>query len=190
MTNEPVETVRYDSGLRAEIFHDPDAEQPFLRDDAVRLVVLHRRYIDPARGACGRDPGEVAQWEADNRREWFTIPLFLYDHGGTVYRTGRSNPFPCPWDSGRVGILALRRDQWGNGQPSDEELEAFAAAIAEEYSCWADGECYGFVLHDPSDAEIDACWGFLGREAAIAAAAEATRSFAACSTTPHGRHAT
>jgi hypothetical protein len=93
MTRQPIDTVRYGSGLRADIFHDADAEQPYLHDDAVRIVVQHRRYIDPARGACGRDPEEVARWEQDNRRDWFTIPLFLYDHGGTLYRTGRSNPF-------------------------------------------------------------------------------------------------
>ena len=59
----PVETIRFELGLHADIHHDPDAELPYLDDDAVRIVVLHRRYLDPAGGACGRTPDEVAQWE-------------------------------------------------------------------------------------------------------------------------------
>ncbi|MDP2620283.1 MAG: hypothetical protein Q8P46_08910 [Hyphomicrobiales bacterium] len=171
----PVETIAFDHGLSANIFHDDFAERPFANDDAVRIVVLHRRYIDPSGGECGRDPGELAAWEYENADEWFTIPLFLYDHGGTVYRTGYSNPFHCPWDSGRVGIIALRRAHWGNGNESGDKLAAYAQGVAETYTDWANGECYGYVLCDGEGCELDSCWGFLGldhvREQSASAAA-------------------
>lgn len=176
MTPPPIETVRYESGLRAEIFHDPDLEQPFRHDDAVGIVVLHRRYGDPARGACGRDPDEVRQWERENAHEWFTIPLFLYDHSGTVYRVGETNPFHCPWDSGRVGIVALKRRHWGNGHPSDAELAAHAQTVAESYTAWANGECYGYILRDAHGHELGSCWGIIGRDAVMAGASAAAHA--------------
>lgn len=162
---DPVETLHFDSGLQAEIHLDSDIEQPFEADDGVRIVVLHRRYRDPADGACGRDPDEVADWERANKADWFTIPLFLYDHSGTAYSVGWSNPFHCPWDSGHVGIIALKRSDWGSSQPSDHELQQHAQAVAEAFTSWANGECYGYILHDRHGIEIDSCWGFIGRKA-------------------------
>jgi hypothetical protein len=167
---KPVATLHFDKGLFAEIHVDHDVEQPFGDDEAVRIVVLHRRYIDPSNGSCGRDPDEVAAWERENARDWFVIPLFLYDHSGTVYAPGRSNPFHCPWDSGRVGIVALKRSEWGNGKEPDEKLIGYAAGIAAQYTSWANGECYGYVLLDAAGEELDSCWGFIGFDAAEAEA--------------------
>jgi hypothetical protein len=169
----PVETLRFDSGLYAEIHHDPDVEQPFADDEGTRIVVLHRRYHDPSRGACGREPDEVAEWELDHADAWFTIPVFLYDHSGTVYRVGETNPFHCPWDSGRVGIVALERSAWGNGQLTDGELAGHAERVAETYTAWANGECYGYVLHDSDEREIESLWGFIGRDSVTAGATAA-----------------
>jgi hypothetical protein len=172
----PADTLEVAQGLTARIYHDPDVENPFICDDALRIVVLHRRYIDPSDGACGQTPDEVAAWERENAAAWFTIPLFLYDHSGTVYRVGQSNPFHCPWDSGRVGIIALKRGEWGGGHESDEKLADYAEAIAAEYTSWANGECYGYVLCDAGGHEIESCWGFIGIETArkeAAAAADA-----------------
>lgn len=169
----PVDTIEFENGVKARIFHDGDVEQPFACDDAVRIAVLHRRYVDPCGGACGSGPDEIAAWERENADEWYTIPLFLYDHGGTIYRVGQSNPFHCRWDSGRVGIIALKRSEWGNGHESGDWLADCAQSIAEEYTNWANGECYGFVLQDPAGCEIDSCWGYLGMDAVREAATEA-----------------
>lgn len=170
-----VETIEFGRGLHAHIYHNADVEQPFAHDDDVRIVVLHRRYIDPSQGAIGRNPDEVAAWERENAREWFTIPLFLYDRSGTAYRVGYSNPFHCRWDSGRVGIIALRRESWGSGCDPDDKLLAYAQSIAETYSEWANGECYGYVICDAHGEELDSCWGFIGfdavREEAVRVAA-------------------
>lgn len=170
----PLETITFDHGVSAKIYFDDFAEQPFSHDDAVRIVVLHRRYIDPACGECGHDPDELAAWERENADRWFIIPLFLYDHSGVIYRAAYSNPFHCRWDSGRVGTVALRRADWGSGNEPDERLAAYAQSVAEEYSCWANGECYGYVLTDIAGRELDSCWGYIGidhvrREAAAAA---------------------
>src|SRR5262245_3974431 len=83
-------------GLHAEIVHDPGAARPYGGDDAGRIVIVHRSYADPAHRACGRDPEEVSQWERENAQAWFTIPLFLYDHSGTVSRVGETNRSTAP----------------------------------------------------------------------------------------------
>lgn len=172
----PLETIDFDHGLHARIYHDDFAERPYMHDDAVRIVILHRRYIDPSDGECGRDPDSVAEWERKNADEWFTIPLFLYDHSGTAYRVGHSNPFTCPWDSGRVGIIALKRPDWGNGAEADETLLQYAQRVAEAYTSWTNGDCYGYVLRDIAGHELDSCWGFLGSEDVRQHAEEAARA--------------
>lgn len=170
-----VETIPFAHGMSAAIYYDADAEQPYLNDDGVRIVILSRTHIDPSAGECGRDPDEATAWAQENAADWFTIPLFLYEHGGVVYRVGHSNPFHCPWDSGRVGFVALKRAEWGNGDESDDWLAERAARIAGAYTKWANGECYGYVLRDRAGHEIDSCWGLIGidsvREESAAAAA-------------------
>lgn len=169
-------TIDFENGLMAEIQMDQDCERPYSDDDAVRIVVLHRRYLDPAEGKCGKTPEEVARWEKQNARDWYVVPLWLYDHSGTVYRVGGSNPFSCPWDSGRAGIIALKKDEWGKGKGErNAKRFEYAQGIAEEYTKWANGECYGYVLHDADGEELDSCWGFIGMETAEEEAREAAR---------------
>src|SRR5690606_7954537 len=104
----------------AEIWHDDYVEQPYEDDDGVKIVILHRRHGDPSSGSCGSTPEDVLAWEQENSKEWYSIPLWMYDHSGIALSVGQTNPFSDDWDSGRVGILALKRSEWGMGNESDE----------------------------------------------------------------------
>jgi hypothetical protein len=152
-------------GFTAQIMHDDDCERPYGDDEGVKLVVLHRNYLDPAKGALGRTADEVAAWMKENAREWYFANLYMYEHSGVAYRAGMSNPFSCPWDSGQVGIVALKKSDWGRGkgERNAKRLE-YARTVAEEYGRWANGECYGYILHDPDGNERDSCWGHIGYE--------------------------
>ncbi|QIV65788.1 hypothetical protein Cp1R7AA1_028 [Mesorhizobium phage Cp1R7A-A1] len=152
-------------GWSAEISHDEDCEQPYDGDEGVKIVVLHRNYIDPAKGKLGRSADEVQQWAKDNARDWYVTNLYMYEHSGVAYRAGERNPFSCPWDSGQVGIVALKKSDWGRGkgERNAKRLE-YAKGVAEEYGRWANGECYGYVLRDPEGEERDSCWGHIGFE--------------------------
>jgi hypothetical protein len=176
--------VKCTRGFTAKIYHDYDCDQPWSGDDGVRIVVLARNSIDPSKGACGRDPVEVMAWAKANAREWYVTNLFKYEHSGVAYRAGEFNPFGCPWDSGQVGIVALKKSEWGRGKGErNAKRLAYAKNVAEEYGRWANGETYGYTLHDPDGNEVDSCWGFIGREnveaeakdVAIAAADNADR---------------
>ncbi len=166
-------TLDLEDGFYAEIHYDPDAEMPYRDDDGVKIVVLHPHYIDPSQGAVGRSLDEIEAWSQNNDEEWYSIRLWLYDHSGTVYRVAGENPFQCRWDSSRVGIIALQRSEWGNGKESDDKMFQYARDVAKEYSEWANGSCYGFVLYNQEDEKVDSCWGFVGTEAVEQAANEA-----------------
>lgn len=170
---EHVETLKLEDGLTARIVHDPDCERPFQNDDGVRIVVLHGKYRDPSEGACGRTPDEVARWERDNP-DWYSAPLWLYDHSGVAYAAAPANPFSCPWDSGRVGIVALKRSEWGTGDLADAELARHANEVAVTYGQWANGECYGYSIVDADGNAVDSCSGYVGLDAAIDAARQAS----------------
>lgn len=157
-----IEKIELRDGYYAEIHHDSDVEQPHADDEGVHIVVLHGKYMDPSKGACGKTPDEVAKWEKKNAKSWYTVPLWLYDHSGTAYAVGATNPFSCPWDSGRVGTIALKRSEWGNGKENDEELFKRAQSIAETYSMWANGETYSYNICDENEETIDSCGGFIG----------------------------
>lgn len=159
-----VESFELEDGGKIKIVHDGSCEQPYTDDEAVKIVILGRRYRDPAEGECGKDADAVLSWVKKNKKEWFSIPLWLYDHSGTTYKVGEANPFDCPWDSGQVGILALKRSEWGNGNETSAKLTSYAQDIASEYTAWANGETYGYVVYDADGEQTDSCFGFVGIE--------------------------
>lgn len=168
--SHPIETITFENGFTGQLFDDADVERPYAHNDAVRIVILSRRYEDPARGRCGTTPEQLAEWTVANTDAWWVIPLFAYEHGGVVYRPANNNPFQCPFDSGRAGSIALRRDHF----PANEaQLRLEAELIASTYSAWANGECYRFTLTDANGKELDTGWGIIGYDAAIAALNEA-----------------
>ncbi len=165
--------------LVAKIEYDHDCEAPYSEDDAVTIVLLHREYNDPSKGACGTTPQEVAAWCSEHEEAWFSVPLWAYIHSGVALAAGQGNPFNCQWDSGQVGIVALKRSEWGSQTAVTPEREAdllgYAMGVAEEYGRWMNGECYGYTIVDPrnADYEGDSCWGFVGYEGVEEAATEA-----------------
>jgi hypothetical protein len=83
----------------------------------------------------------------------------MYDHSGTIYRATRGgNPFSCPWDSGRVGSIALKRADFG----ADADLFKIAESICDTYTSWANGEIYGFEIVNLDGDTVESCWGFIG----------------------------
>ena len=155
-----LETISLDDGKEITIHYDQDCKSPNHDDSGVKIVILHRRYSDPANGSCGKDSESVDEWCAENSAEWFIQPLFMYDHSGVALS---SSPFSCPWDSGQVGIIALKRSEWAP-EATEEQLSNWAASVASEYGQWMNGECYGYILRDSEGNEIDSCWGFIGFE--------------------------
>ncbi|NTF17380.1 hypothetical protein G6L37_02990 [Agrobacterium rubi] len=167
-----------DGGLTASIHYDQDTEMPYGGDEAVHIVILSGKYDDPSKGALGKDPKTVEKWRKDNSDEWYSVPLWAYVHSGSIWQVAAENPFSCPFDSARAGIIALKRSEWGNGAESDEKMFEFAKGVASTYTEWANGECYGYVIKNEDGDEVDACWGFIGMDAVEAEARSAASNLA------------
>lgn len=166
--------------LRAEIHHDTYCERPEL------LTVI--TYNSRSWHTLGTQPAdedrdsEIARKVLDG--EYVGIPVWAYVHGGTVIRAEFTNPFGCPWDSGRSGWAFIPRDVVlrelaptpGRKRISRKLLEQaykYIRAEVDEFSAWLNGECYGVIIRNTrTDKELESCWGFVGRDTAMDAARE------------------
>lgn len=154
----PIHTEVLPGGLTFNAYPDADIERPFDGDEDIKIVVLHRRYLNPAQGELDTVE-EVEAFEARAEEDgWFVLPLWLYDHGAVSYGAAESNPFGCPWDSGRVGIIAIRREAYGYAL--DADYHTLSASIASAYTSWANGDALGYVVTDAEGQERASCWGF------------------------------
>lgn len=154
----------YGHGILGKVVQDEDGgEPPDGNNDYCKIAILHRRYKNPCKGLLDT-PDEVAAFAKQNPG-WHEFPLYLYDHSGTVYRVSQGgNPFTCPWDSGRVGSLFVNKKEAGGYRKKGAAALRFQSAqsIIQEYTDWANGNIWGYVIYSDDDDHLDSCWGFIG----------------------------
>ena len=106
--------------------------------------------------------------------EYLSLPLYLYDHSGlTMNTTG----FSCSWDSGCVGAIFVSKETirkeygWRNiTQKRKEQIIGYLKGEVETYDQFLTGDVYGYEIVDTDGNLEDSCWGFFGKESAIAEA--------------------
>lgn len=140
--------------------------------DAVKFAVLHRQYVNPC-----PDLDTVEAIEAFERANrgprsaWVVFGLYMMDHSGTSYRAaelGKGNPYGgglyARFDSGRVGIVALKRTEYGDAasRRAGFDFKAQADAICATYTAWANGEVYAYAIEDEDGDTVDSCTGYVG----------------------------
>jgi hypothetical protein len=177
------------NGLTISILPDDSGhtDSPVEDGDGAIFAVLHRRYINPAAKRTEGDFNSVDGIEAFIKRnkgpraKWAVFSLFMYDHSGTAYACSEngSNPFigrapHAEWDSGRVGIIALQRSRG----VTRETLYEYAQGICRDYTAWANGDVYGYVIEDATGEEISSCWGYYSVDEALAEAEGEARAHA------------
>ncbi len=183
--SEIIETDKA-TGVTLVIEHDDDLMQP--ESDGVKIAILHRNYINPAQDELPDQEAIQALEDKATAGEapWAAYPLYLFDHSGTTYRVGDrltqagkrpENPFGngmyAQFDSGRVGTMFLKIGDEGFTDP-DQAAKSWAA----EYTAWANGYGFGFVVKDKDGEQLDSCWGFLGDEGRTRAIEEGRAMFA------------
>ncbi|WNL50818.1 hypothetical protein RPALISO_231 [Ruegeria phage RpAliso] len=190
---EAIETFTH-NGKFIEIHVDSDAQHcnPRENSNLGTFWTQERRRTSPDAMEAGRNVFsavadkfggiETAESNAkalDKACVW--LPVWCYEHSGIAYRAAPANPFHCPWDSGQVGYVFVSREdvrkEYGvkriSAAVKAKALEVLKAEV-EEYSKYANGECYGFRVLDEEDGEeLDSCWGFLGFDYVKEAATEA-----------------
>lgn len=128
-------------------------------------------------------------------KHYFFRELYLYDHSGLTMRT---SAFSCPWDSGCVGFIYVSRSkarqEYGFKvltKERERKVYTFLDGEVATYDQFLTGDVYGYQVYalpegltasdwqerfasgelDFSDLEErDSCWGFYGRDDAVAEA--------------------
>lgn len=153
------------NGHTVTIEPDYQCENPLDHPD-FKVAILHGRYVNPS-PECGTTPEEIEAWQEENKRDYWTANLWLYDHGQVAYLAGETNPFSCPRDSGRVGIIAIPRGRGFGPLESGTPYLETANIFLETYTNWANGQCCGWYAKNDDGETIDSCWGFYSLEEAI-----------------------
>lgn len=153
-----VETATTPDGRPVEIWVDPDPMSPREWDNLGTFQIYHRRYASP--DPIVREPPHFQPDEVG-------LKVWGYDHGGIIYRTGETNPFTCPWDSGFAGIIFATEEhikRWFCVEEITDEIRSKALEVlrgeVETYSKYVNGEVYGFTVGEES------CGGFYSIEEA------------------------
>lgn len=155
---DAIETIQHE-GHRIEVFYDPDPQNPReWGDNLGTFQIYHRRYASPDK--IVRDSPHI-------NKDEIGLKVWGYDHGGVVYKTGETNPFHCPWDSGFAGVIFCSRQkarEWLGVKRLTKakiaQITQFLADEVETYNRYINGEYYGYKIFDPSGEEVDSCWGF------------------------------
>lgn len=161
---EPLNTLTYKKHTIC-VYPDTHSESPRTWDNITEFHCSHRRYSLGDKGfnySSGQECIEAVQ-EAQKQGD-IVLPLYLYDHSCITISL---SPFSCPWDSGQVGFVIVRREkmmQEFGGRKFTKALKdrAFRIAKAEvkEYDQYLRGEVYGYQIDDNGNS----CWGFYKME--------------------------
>ena len=143
------------------IEQDEDAQKPDTWQDDSRFIVTTSN-----RTFCLEREGYSVRGIANGRHEGLEkFPLYCYSHSGVRLSL---SPFSCPWDSGQIGFVLVRKDE--------DNPRALAEGLVEEWNQYLSGDVWGYRIVDEDGNEADSCWGHYGREWCESQAAEALRA--------------
>jgi hypothetical protein len=165
LENGAYDIIEHEGALIA-IYADEDAENPRVWDNQGTFWTYSNRHNSPDEGADDIDEAEKLLTNPD----FIALPVFHYSHGGTAYAAAQANPFSCPWDSGRAGLIFVAkadiRKEYGIKRITAKVRHMIEQNLKNEvtiYSDWADGDVFRFVKYDAETGEeLDSCTGFYG----------------------------
>lgn len=148
--SEPTYTVR--------IERDELEEYPFEHDDTFTLYSNHR-YFSPDKHDMEElfnEEGNLPTLEELNasRSDYDHFRIWSYEHGMMTVST---RPFSCPWDSGLLGIVAVKK---GNVTDTEEAFKNYVKTLDQALQ----GDVYTYIVEDEMGECVDACCGFYGHD--------------------------
>lgn len=127
------------------------------------LVCFHRRYNLGDKHDLDIDYAK----ELEKSDDVISLPVYLYDHSGLTIST---KPFPCPWDSGKIGFIYIGKDKIKSEGVSEEQALKNLQSEIEVYDAFLRGDVYGYQTSNAEGEEIDSCYGFYKLVDAVCAA--------------------
>ena len=172
LKTEPIETEEF-NGHTINIFQDEDPENPREWDNMTEIHCSHKRYNMGDKGFNYRTGSKCMEVADEAKKQGdIVLPLYMYDHSG---QTISLSPFSCPWDSGQVGFVIIRREkmlkEFGKkilSKGLKNKAIEFAKNEVETYDKFIRGEVFGYRI----DEDGDSCWGFYSVKDAIEEAKE------------------
>lgn len=154
--NYVIEEIEAEPTYSVRIERDSYVEYPFKYDDVFTLYSNHK-YFSPDKHKMEElfnDEGNLPTLEELNssRSEYEHFRIYSYEHGGM---TVSARPFSCPWDSGLLGIVAVKKDEV---KDTEEAFKNYVKTLDQ----YLQGEVYTFVIEDEMGETVDSCGGFYG----------------------------
>ena len=161
---ETVESIEYKHHT-IHIYYDSEPTSPREWDNLGTMTCFHNRY----------DLGDehlmsvAVLQELVEEPDVIALPLYLYDHSGISMRTNRSYPFNCPWDSGQVGFIWVRkqdvRREYSVKRISQKTYDRALSVLETEveiYDQYLTGQVFGFAIENEAGEHLDSYWGYYG----------------------------
>lgn len=169
-------------GVVAHIYYDTDPESPAEWENIGEIT--YNKCARTRLGYVGKtadEDAEIARKVRDD--EYIGIPVWAYVHSGATVQAAWSNPFSCPWDSGRSGWVYVPKakalKEFGRKRMSPElraKVHEILRAEVKVFDQYLQGDVYGYRVIDSrggSEDDGDSCWGIYGMDEAVQLAEEA-----------------
>jgi hypothetical protein len=155
-----VETIEH-AGQSIEISYDECEYSPRENDNICIIHIGHSRYSFGDENHNDAESIHAAEREAIAKGD-LVYPLYMLDHGGITLSL---TPFSCPWDSGQVGFVQVRKSEimanWGKKNWTkklrDKAYEVAGQEVTEMDN-YVRGEVYCYSINDGEET----CGGYIG----------------------------
>ena len=164
-----IEKMRLGGGHRARLGYDDSPlspRDPRYNDNLSRLICFkHPRYDLGDRHHFQDEAEFLAQFAQDGENPEHLYRIYMYEHGGFVFKAAKENPWPpgMSWDVSRVGYAyvpeAVARENSGL-ERKENRKQAIDAELAE-YGQYANGDVYAATVKDRDGNKVFACGGYL-----------------------------
>lgn len=126
-------------------------------DDSLFLITTNNRYFSNQRKGFTLDKAR----DGDYKRDYHCLPLYAYIHSGIALSLGNgSYPFTCPWDSGQIGFVLVKK-RYGF-----RNIRKAAESLVQEWNQYLNGDVWGFRIFEEGEngdlEELDSCWRLYG----------------------------
>lgn len=159
-----VQEIKMNNGERLEIHQDDHPFNPRKFDDVTEMIFFHKRMnVGDNHNVDPNNYSSFSEMMQENTEEG-DLAMKVYCYSKRCFELSLF-PFSCPWDSGVLGFIVVRKsviDREFNGD-REKALRNLKAELIT-YNDYLNGRTYGGILYDAQGEEIDSCWGFYGND--------------------------
>lgn len=128
-------------------------EHPFQHDDSYTLFSNHK-YINWDNHQLYELLNEEDRITKPEPDKYLYYKIYGYEHSGMCISR---EPFSCRWDSGLLGVLRLRKDDF---EDPEQAIDNYIKTVNQ----WLSGDIYICVIQNELDECVDTCSGFYGSD--------------------------